>query len=139
MDEPSSGLDAASVELVFDRLIEGKTATVIAHRFLTIRAHNIFVIEDELRRGERHARATASVGWLLRQAVRSPVSRGGLISGNAALINDRQRADDVGFNIRPRLFDRCFLKPPSAPRTRRPADSTRIAKAAGLLTKMQDK
>jgi subfamily B ATP-binding cassette protein MsbA len=50
MDEPSSGLDAASEELVFealDRLIEGKTAIVIAHRFSTIRrAHNIFVVED---------------------------------------------------------------------------------------------
>ena len=49
MDEPSSGLDAASEELVFDaldRLIEGKTAIVIAHRFSTIRrAHNIFVVE----------------------------------------------------------------------------------------------
>jgi subfamily B ATP-binding cassette protein MsbA len=50
MDEPSSGLDAASEEVVFDaldRLIEGKTAIVIAHRFSTIRrAHNIFVVED---------------------------------------------------------------------------------------------
>jgi subfamily B ATP-binding cassette protein MsbA len=50
MDEPSSGLDAASEELVFealDRLIEGKTAIVIAHRFSTIRrAHTIFVVED---------------------------------------------------------------------------------------------
>jgi ATP-binding cassette, subfamily B, bacterial len=50
MDEPSSGLDAASEELVFealDRLIQGKTAIVIAHRFSTIRrANRIFVIED---------------------------------------------------------------------------------------------
>ena len=50
MDEPSSGLDAASEELVFealDRLIEGKTAIVIAHRFSTIRrANRIFVVED---------------------------------------------------------------------------------------------
>jgi len=50
MDEPTSGLDAASEELVFeaiDRLIEGKTAIVIAHRFSTIRrANTIFVIED---------------------------------------------------------------------------------------------
>jgi ATP-binding cassette subfamily B protein len=50
MDEPSSGLDAASEELVFEaieRLIEGKTAIVIAHRFSTIRrAHKIVVIED---------------------------------------------------------------------------------------------
>jgi subfamily B ATP-binding cassette protein MsbA len=50
MDEPSSGLDAASEELVFealDRLILGKTAIVIAHRFSTIRrANRIFVVED---------------------------------------------------------------------------------------------
>jgi subfamily B ATP-binding cassette protein MsbA len=50
LDEPSSGLDAASEELVFDaldRLIEGKTAIVIAHRFSTIRrANTIHVIEN---------------------------------------------------------------------------------------------
>src|SRR2546425_1249432 len=50
LDEPSSGLDAASEELVFDaldRLIEGKTAIVIAHRFSTIRrAHTILVIDE---------------------------------------------------------------------------------------------
>jgi ATP-binding cassette subfamily B protein len=50
LDEPSSGLDAASEELVFgalDKLIEGKTAIVIAHRFSTIRrASLIFVVED---------------------------------------------------------------------------------------------
>jgi ATP-binding cassette subfamily B protein len=40
MDEPSSGLDAASEKLVFEalsRLMEGKTTIVIAHRFSTIR------------------------------------------------------------------------------------------------------
>jgi ATP-binding cassette subfamily B protein len=50
MDEPSSGLDAASEDLVFealDRLIQGKTAIVIAHRFSTIRrANRTFVVED---------------------------------------------------------------------------------------------
>jgi ATP-binding cassette subfamily B protein len=50
MDEPSSGLDAASEESVFealDRLTVGKTAIVIAHRFSTIRRANaIYVIED---------------------------------------------------------------------------------------------
>ncbi len=50
MDEPSSGLDAASEELVFEaieRLIEGKTAIVIAHRFSTIRrADAILVVQD---------------------------------------------------------------------------------------------
>ena len=50
MDEPSSGLDAASEELVFeaiDRLIQGRTTIVIAHRFSTIRhAHSIFAVAD---------------------------------------------------------------------------------------------
>ena len=50
LDEPSSGLDAASEKLVFealDRLMEGKTSVVIAHRLSTIRrADCIFVIDD---------------------------------------------------------------------------------------------
>jgi len=50
MDEPSSGLDAASEKLVFealDRLMEGKTSIVIAHRLSTIRnADIIFVLKD---------------------------------------------------------------------------------------------
>ena len=49
LDEPSSGLDAASEKLVFealDRLMEGKTSIVIAHRLSTIqRADVIFVID----------------------------------------------------------------------------------------------
>ena len=50
MDEPSSGLDAASEKLVFqalDRLMEGKTAIVIAHRLSTVRnADVIFAIQN---------------------------------------------------------------------------------------------
>jgi ATP-binding cassette, subfamily B, bacterial len=50
MDEPSTGLDAASEQLVFqalDRLMEGKTSIVIAHRLSTIRrADNILVVKD---------------------------------------------------------------------------------------------
>ena len=50
LDEPSSGLDAASEELVFealDRLMKGKTSLVIAHRLSTIRtADIIFVVKD---------------------------------------------------------------------------------------------
>jgi subfamily B ATP-binding cassette protein MsbA len=50
LDEPSSGLDAASEKLVFealDRLMEGKTTVVIAHRLSTIRrADCIFVVKD---------------------------------------------------------------------------------------------
>ncbi len=50
LDEPSSGLDAASEKLVFealDRLMEGKTSIVIAHRLSTIRRANcIFVLND---------------------------------------------------------------------------------------------
>jgi len=50
MDEPSSGLDAASEKLVFDaldRLMKGKTSVVIAHRLSTIRSADIiFVVKD---------------------------------------------------------------------------------------------
>jgi subfamily B ATP-binding cassette protein MsbA len=52
MDEPSSGLDAASEKLVFDALdrlmaAENKTSIVIAHRLATIqRADVIFVLND---------------------------------------------------------------------------------------------
>jgi len=50
LDEPSSGLDAASEKLVFealDRLMEGRTSIVIAHRLSTIRrADSIFVVKD---------------------------------------------------------------------------------------------
>ena len=50
LDEPSSGLDAASEKLVFealDRLMEGKTSIVIAHRLSTIRSADvIFVVKD---------------------------------------------------------------------------------------------
>ena len=50
LDEPSSGLDAASEKLVFealDRLMEGRTSIVIAHRLSTIRrADVIYVVKD---------------------------------------------------------------------------------------------
>jgi len=50
LDEPSSGLDAASEQLVFealDRLMKGKTSVVIAHRLSTIRSADvIFVVKD---------------------------------------------------------------------------------------------
>ncbi|HEY1759335.1 MAG TPA: ABC transporter ATP-binding protein [Bryobacteraceae bacterium] len=50
LDEPSSGLDAASEKLVFDaldRLTMGKTSIVIAHRLATIRrADIIFVVQN---------------------------------------------------------------------------------------------
>jgi ATP-binding cassette, subfamily B, bacterial len=50
LDEPSSGLDAASEKLVFEaleRLMEGKTSIVIAHRLSTVRrADVIFVVKD---------------------------------------------------------------------------------------------
>jgi ATP-binding cassette subfamily B protein len=71
MDEPSSGLDAASEELVFeaiDRLIEGKTAIVIAHRFSTIRrAHTIFAIQDgRIAESGTHEQLLASGGLYAR-------------------------------------------------------------------------
>jgi subfamily B ATP-binding cassette protein MsbA len=50
LDEPSTGLDAASEQLVFealDKLMEGKTSIVIAHRLATIRrADLILVVKD---------------------------------------------------------------------------------------------
>lgn len=50
LDELSTGLDAASEQLVFEaleRLMEEKTAIVIAHRLATVRkADVIYVLED---------------------------------------------------------------------------------------------
>src|SRR5579872_2303154 len=50
LDEPTTGLDAASEKLVFealDRMMEGRTSIVIAHRLSTIcRADVIFVVRD---------------------------------------------------------------------------------------------
>jgi subfamily B ATP-binding cassette protein MsbA len=50
LDEPTTGLDAASEQLVMqaiDRLTEGRTSIVIAHRLATVRrADVIFVIKD---------------------------------------------------------------------------------------------
>jgi len=49
LDEPSSGLDAGSEKLVFDaldRLMEGKTCIVIAHRLNTIRRADIIFVVD---------------------------------------------------------------------------------------------
>src|SRR5256714_15381465 len=50
LDEPSSGLDAESEELVFEalgRLMEGKPSVVIAHRLATVmRARRIYAVED---------------------------------------------------------------------------------------------
>ena len=50
LDEPGSGLDAASEKLVFealDRLMDGRTSIVIAHRLSTIRrADVIFVVQE---------------------------------------------------------------------------------------------
>jgi subfamily B ATP-binding cassette protein MsbA len=59
LDEPSTGLDAASEKLVFEaleRLMEGRTSIVIAHRLSTVRrAGVIFVVEDgTIRERGRH-------------------------------------------------------------------------------------
>jgi subfamily B ATP-binding cassette protein MsbA len=50
LDEPSSGLDAASEEVVFEslgRLMEGKTAIVIAHRLATVRRADVIFVLDK--------------------------------------------------------------------------------------------
>src|SRR5690349_24047042 len=56
LDEPTSGLDAASEELVFEalnRLMEGKTAMVIAHRLATVRRADVIFVLDKGRIVER--------------------------------------------------------------------------------------
>jgi subfamily B ATP-binding cassette protein MsbA len=67
LDEPTTGLDAESEQLVFDalgRLMEGKTSIVIAHRLATIqRADRIFVIEGgEIVETGKHAELLAKGG-----------------------------------------------------------------------------
>jgi subfamily B ATP-binding cassette protein MsbA len=50
LDEPSSGLDAASEKTVFealDRLMAGKTAIVIAHRLSTIRNADLIIVVSD--------------------------------------------------------------------------------------------
>ena len=50
LDEPSSGLDSASEKLVFeamDRLMEGKTSIVIAHRLSTVRRADVILVMRE--------------------------------------------------------------------------------------------
>jgi ATP-binding cassette, subfamily B, bacterial len=50
LDEPNSGLDAASEKLVFDaldRLMKGKTSIVIAHKLSTIRSADVIFVVDE--------------------------------------------------------------------------------------------
>jgi len=67
LDEPSSGLDAASEKLVFealDRLMEGKTSLVIAHRLSTIRRSEVIFVIDKgaiVERG-KHAELLKSGG-----------------------------------------------------------------------------
>ncbi len=77
LDEPSSGLDAASEKLVFealDRLMEGKTSIVIAHRLSTIRRANcIFVLNDGDHRRARQPRRADAGRRTLRGIARHPV------------------------------------------------------------------
>lgn len=50
LDEPSSGLDAASEEVVFEalgKLMAGKTAIVIAHRLATVRRADVIFVLDK--------------------------------------------------------------------------------------------
>jgi subfamily B ATP-binding cassette protein MsbA len=50
LDEPSSGLDPAAEQLVFDalgKLMEGRTSIVIAHRLATVRRADVIFVIDE--------------------------------------------------------------------------------------------
>jgi len=50
LDEPGTGLDAESENLVFEaleRLMKGKTSIVIAHRLSTIQRSNVIFVIDE--------------------------------------------------------------------------------------------
>ncbi|MBA2364324.1 MAG: ABC transporter ATP-binding protein, partial [Chloroflexia bacterium] len=50
LDEPTTGLDAESESLVMealDRLLEGRTALVIAHRLATVRRADLILVLDE--------------------------------------------------------------------------------------------
>jgi subfamily B ATP-binding cassette protein MsbA len=67
LDEPTSGLDAESEALVFDafgRLLEGRTAFVIAHRLATIRRADQILVLDQGRIVEHgtHDALTAAGG-----------------------------------------------------------------------------
>ncbi|HEY6333252.1 MAG TPA: ABC transporter ATP-binding protein [Blastocatellia bacterium] len=68
MDEPSSGLDAASEEIVFEalgRLMEGRTSIVIAHRLATVRnADVIFVIKEGMIHEQGNHRQLLALGGL---------------------------------------------------------------------------
>ena len=58
LDEPSAGLDAESEKLVFDaldKLMEGKTSIVIAHRLATVRRADVIFVIDEGRVVEQGA------------------------------------------------------------------------------------
>ena len=56
LDEPSSGLDAASEKLVFDaldKLMKGRTTIVIAHRLSTVRSADVIFVVNEGQIAER--------------------------------------------------------------------------------------
>ncbi len=50
LDEPSAGLDAESEKLVFDaleKLMQGRTSIVIAHRLATVRRADVIFVIDQ--------------------------------------------------------------------------------------------
>ena len=67
MDEPSSGLDAASEKLVFEalgRLMEGRTTIVIAHRLSTVRRAStiLFIKNGRIMESGTHEELVAAGG-----------------------------------------------------------------------------
>jgi subfamily B ATP-binding cassette protein MsbA len=74
LDEPSTGLDAASEKLVLEglgRLMEGKTTIMVAHRLATIqKADVIFVLQDGVIREQGKHEELLAAGGLYAQFYR---------------------------------------------------------------------
>ena len=77
LDEPTSNLDAASEELVFEaltRLMEGRTAIVIAHRLATVRRADVIFVLDHGTIVEQGTPCHVALCWrVIRSLIRDSV------------------------------------------------------------------